>query len=77
VKPTKIGKKPRKRIRKLLWKTFGSDCCWCGEPMIYPNYGEPMDDIGLMATIEHHFSKEMGSPDAIMHLRLSHKKCNK
>ena len=72
----KLSRAERKRIRNVLRKTFGDNCCWCGKVMLFPEYGKPLEDIENMATIEHYFAIQQGEPDNIMFLRLSHKRCN-
>jgi hypothetical protein len=73
-----LGRKQRKSIRKKLVAAFGTKCCWCDEEMEIPAAGIDIKNMEDLATIEHHFAKEVfDSPDSIMHLRLAHKRCNK
>lgn len=73
-----IGRARRKKVRQLLVEAFGTCCCWCGEEMEIPAPGKDIKDMEELATIEHHFAKEVfESPDSVMHLRLAHKRCNR
>jgi hypothetical protein len=73
-----LGRGKRKRIRNLLVETFGTRCCWCGTEMEIPETGKDIKNMEDLATIEHHFAKEVfDAPDSLMHLRLAHKRCNK
>ena len=71
-----MSRQSRKRIKEFLWKEFGEDCCWCGKPMVFPQYGFSMGCRKDMATVEHHYAKEFNRPNEIMLFRLSHNKCN-
>ena len=73
----KLGRRARRRIKKILWDTFGDKCCWCNEPMLMPKHGQCMKhELEELATIEHHFAKLAGQPEDLMFLRLAHRKCN-
>jgi hypothetical protein len=73
-----LGRAQRKNIRRQLVEHFGTCCCWCGEEMEIPASGKDIKNMDDLATIEHHFAKEVfDAPDSIMHLRLAHKRCNK
>lgn len=72
-----LGRGARKTIRRKLVEAFGNCCCWCGEEMEIPESGKDIKNMENLATIEHHFAKELDAPQSIMHLRLSHKRCNK
>lgn len=73
-----LGRSRRKNIRRKLVDAFGTCCCWCGEEMEIPASGKDIKNMDDLATIEHHFAKEVfDAPDSVMHLRLAHKRCNK
>lgn len=72
-----LGRGQRKSIRKKLVEAFGTCCCWCGTEMEIPAPGKDIKNMEDLATIEHHFAKDLDQPDALMLLRLSHKRCNR
>lgn len=71
-----MGRGMRKTVRRKLVEAFGTRCCWCGEEMEIPESGKDIKNMEDLATIEHHFAKVLEAPGSIMHLRLSHKRCN-
>lgn len=72
-----ISRARRKYLRDLLKSWYGESCCWCREPMEFPEYGKPIENLENMATIEHYFSKFEEDPSHLHSLRLSHHRCNK
>lgn len=62
----------RRRIRRLLRRRDGDNCCWCARPMVFGKKGHTF----LTATIEHMAPRRFGGSHDPAFLRLAHYQCN-
>lgn len=65
----------RRRIRKALRDRDGDLCCWCHEPMRFPE-GPGEQWLPDFASIEHIIPRSLGGSDGLDNLALSHLRCN-